>query len=174
MVGPALGILWRPEAPPLLTIGRHKGMTYRDVEKRQTTQREYYAKNRVRESRRRGKARKQWRRDHLDRARLQEAAWKKRNPASRDAQGSRYRAAKRNVLVGDAAAIKAVYRRARDTEKVNCYLCGKRIPLGRRHVDHIVPLSKGGAHAARNLAITHAKCNLGKGAKLPCDVGVLL
>ncbi len=77
-------------------------------------------------------------------------------------------------MIGSPAALKSVYRRARETKKVDCYLCGKRIPLGDRHVDHIIPLSKGGAHTAGNLAIACSSCNIRKGAKMPSEVGVLL
>jgi len=77
-------------------------------------------------------------------------------------------------MIGDKAAIKAIYRQARENKKVRCYLCCGLIPLGERHVDHIVPLSKGGKHKASNLGIAHSSCNLSKGAKMPQEVGVLL
>lgn len=38
-------------------------------------------------------------------------------------------------------------------------------------VDHIVPLSLGGAHAVANLQLTHGKCNAEKGNKLPGTKG---
>lgn len=34
------------------------------------------------------------------------------------------------------------------------------------HYDHIVPLAMGGVHAAHNLQIAHATCNLRKGARV--------
>lgn len=37
------------------------------------------------------------------------------------------------------------------------------------HVDHIVPLSRGGHHKLNNLAISCPTCNMRKGAKLPCE-----
>lgn len=44
-----------------------------------------------------------------------------------------------------------------------CGICRKR--LGKRfHIDHIIPLSKGGKHEMGNVQATHAKCNLRKGA----------
>lgn len=38
---------------------------------------------------------------------------------------------------------------------------------GSFHIDHIVPISKGGTSARENLQALHPRCNLVKGAKLP-------
>jgi 5-methylcytosine-specific restriction endonuclease McrA len=38
------------------------------------------------------------------------------------------------------------------------------------HVDHIIPLAKGGAHLPENLQILPAEENLRKGAKLPAQM----
>lgn len=46
-----------------------------------------------------------------------------------------------------------------------CGICGEPV-IGETHIDHIIPLSKGGAHAQVNLQITHKRCNLVKGAKI--------
>lgn len=35
------------------------------------------------------------------------------------------------------------------------------------HIDHIIPLSRGGSHTMDNLQYAHAGCNLSKGNKLP-------
>lgn len=35
-----------------------------------------------------------------------------------------------------------------------------------RHLDHVIPLSRGGAHSEDNIRVTHARCNLKKGTKL--------
>lgn len=42
-----------------------------------------------------------------------------------------------------------------------CVYCG----LKSEHVDHVVPISKGGRHSIGNLAPACAKCNLTKGAR---------
>lgn len=78
------------------------------------------------------------------------------------------------TVAGDRQAIASLYRRARSALHIRCYLCGHLIPKGRRHLDHIVPLSKGGAHVASNLACACRSCNARKGAKLPEEVGVLI
>ena len=46
-----------------------------------------------------------------------------------------------------------------------CYWCGQKV--GRYHVDHVIPLAKGGSNGPENLVIACASCNHSKGAKLP-------
>lgn len=65
-----------------------------------------------------------------------------------------------------------------DRDGYNCYLCSKPIDLsgshivGRPgwelypHIEHVVPLSRGGTDTLDNVKIAHAKCNLDKGTKL--------
>jgi hypothetical protein len=44
-----------------------------------------------------------------------------------------------------------------------CQLCGAKAPDVELHIDHIVPLSKGGTTTLDNLQVLCADCNLGKG-----------
>lgn len=46
-----------------------------------------------------------------------------------------------------------------------CYLCEKCVEPDDVHMDHVIPLSKGGRHSIDNLRVTHSKCNLAKGVK---------
>jgi hypothetical protein len=54
---------------------------------------------------------------------------------------------------------------------IACHLCGELVPLGLRgttlplapELDHVVPLSRGGAHAKENVRLAHRKCNNLKG-----------
>jgi len=72
------------------------------------------------------------------------------------------------------AEIKEIYRCAKEDSKVRCYLCGELISIGHRQVDHIVPISKGGAHCPSNLAIACDECNLRKSDKMPEEIGILI
>jgi 5-methylcytosine-specific restriction endonuclease McrA len=47
-----------------------------------------------------------------------------------------------------------------------CHICGKDVDPSRFHVDHIVPLSRGGRHTYANVALAHPRCNYRKGARL--------
>jgi 5-methylcytosine-specific restriction endonuclease McrA len=48
-----------------------------------------------------------------------------------------------------------------------CWHCGKKISSDNYHLDHLVPLARGGKHDPRNIVISCPHCNLSKGAKLP-------
>lgn len=48
-----------------------------------------------------------------------------------------------------------------------CGLCGEQInSIDEMHVDHIIPLSRGGKDILANLQLTHARCNMDKGDML--------
>jgi 5-methylcytosine-specific restriction endonuclease McrA len=50
-------------------------------------------------------------------------------------------------------------------ENPNCGIC--KHPLEDKfHIDHIIPVSKGGKHELSNLQLAHPLCNLRKGAKV--------
>lgn len=46
-----------------------------------------------------------------------------------------------------------------------CGICGGEVDAGDVHLDHVVPVARGGPTVARNLRVTHSKCNLRKGSK---------
>lgn len=77
------------------------------------------------------------------------------------------------------AGVKQVTRREIDrllVEQRNiCPLCHRGLfgglfgnePYGLRfHIDHKIPVARGGKHVRENLQVTHAKCNQAKGARL--------
>lgn len=122
-----------------------------------------------------------WRKEHAERLRKYfkryyqsrkshykelRAAYRLKHLSEKLARDRRREALKRGSLVADELQdIAAIYKRARFDPDVRCYICGRRIPLGHRHVDHIVPLSRGGSHTISNLAIACDECNLRKGTK---------
>jgi 5-methylcytosine-specific restriction endonuclease McrA len=48
----------------------------------------------------------------------------------------------------------------------HCAWCGCEINKDTRHIDHITPISKGGAHTESNLVAACVDCNKAKGSKL--------
>ena len=84
-------------------------------------------------------------------------AWREANPEKKAALEHRRRARLANATVEDLD-IMEVWERDGHT----CVYCGATESLS---LDHIKPLSKGGAHSADNLCIACASCNSSKGAK---------
>jgi 5-methylcytosine-specific restriction endonuclease McrA len=68
-------------------------------------------------------------------------------------------------------------RRIGATQKWQCHWCGTPTRIG-YHVDHVVPLSKGGSNWPSNLVIACAKCNQRKNATDPIEyarrIGLLI
>lgn len=75
------------------------------------------------------------------------------------------------ITAKDLAAIRASQTDKRG--RLICWRCNNPIK-GTPHLDHWIPLDKGGAHDAGNLHYMHAKCNLEKATKLPAEIGRLL
>ena len=47
-----------------------------------------------------------------------------------------------------------------------CGICGLLV-VGAYHIDHVIPLSRGGEHSYANTQLAHPRCNISKGARLP-------
>ena len=74
-----------------------------------------------------------------------------------------YIARKRNALGTHTAADVAFMV---EYQQFRCFWCSDDISGG-HHVDHIIPLSKGGTNGPENLVASCDPCNRSKGAKLP-------
>jgi 5-methylcytosine-specific restriction endonuclease McrA len=101
-------------------------------------------------------------------------AWNAEHPAEVLANSARRRALKRRATVGEAKAIATIYARAKSAKIIPCAYCKKETRLGDRHVDHVVPLVKGGAHSAENLCVACSACNLRKNDKTANEFIALL
>lgn len=51
-----------------------------------------------------------------------------------------------------------------------CGICGEDVDPHHFHVDHIVPLSRGGEHSYANTQVAHPSCNLRKMTRLPHEL----
>lgn len=52
-------------------------------------------------------------------------------------------------------------------QRDKCANCKKKLSSGKYHIDHVMPISKGGSNYISNIEILCVKCNLTKHAKLP-------
>jgi 5-methylcytosine-specific restriction endonuclease McrA len=98
--------------------------------------------------------------------------YRKRFPARNDPWNDRRRANKqkrRALKIAATIGAPVVLSQIRERDRDRCGLCGKRVgeqawphPLS-PSLDHIVPLSRGGAHDPANVQLAHLSCNIRKG-----------
>ena len=101
-----------------------------------------------------------WRRAHPERARKHAREWARRNPEWVRAKYERRRAAKQNVLVTLTLQEWEVILLSRCG---SCVYCGS--PEGTTQ-DHVIPISRGGAHTRDNVVPCCRPCNSRKHARL--------
>ena len=120
---------------------------------------------------------------HAAKVAARNAAWHAAHPESHKRSVQKWQEA-------NAEAVRAAKRRAESNRRArrlaahvedidpatcfarhngHCYLCDKPID-GEYHIDHVIPLSRGGEHSYRNCAPTHPRCNLAKQARLPSEL----
>lgn len=85
-------------------------------------------------------------------------ASKKRNPDTVITQYAKRRS------YGSQHVAKGTIRELETLQLGTCVFCPADI-LQKRHIDHIVPLARGGLHVRENLQILCPRCNCSKGAK---------
>lgn len=104
------------------------------------------------------------REENPDKVSRSQQRWRKENAPLLAAHAANRRARKAAATIGNPVAIKervaAIYEEA-------CVWCGATDNI---HVDHIIPLSKGGAHSVENLQALCSSCNQKKGNKLPVEL----
>jgi len=79
------------------------------------------------------------------------------HPEVQLAHNAKRRALKLGAFV-ESVSRAIVYKR----DGGRCHLCGKKARKDNWHLDHIMPLSKGGEHSYRNVAVACPGCNLHK------------
>ena len=106
------------------------------------------------------------------------------DPVYREYVRSRRRAAKKTP---HARAYAARHRAKRDAAKRGvfaevvdrvkvwerdsgiCYLCGEQARMDDFHLDHMIPLARGGSHTVLNCKVAHPRCNTSKIDKTPLE-----
>ncbi len=112
------------------------------------------------------------RKAHPEIHRARQLRWIKNNPARYramvKASSVRRKARLRNADVG-CGQVSRLIARWRLNRFFDCYWCGQTFGIKSLHVDHIIPISKGGKHEASNVCRSCPACNLSKGDKLQTD-----
>ncbi len=93
------------------------------------------------------------------------AAFQQAHREEMNARKAEYRARKRGCTTGEMVRIKRFYKNVREADRIQCYYCGRNVKKSERHIDHIMPLGKGGPHVVHNLCCACRQCNQSKGGK---------
>jgi 5-methylcytosine-specific restriction endonuclease McrA len=101
---------------------------------------------------------RRWRKEHRELDNASKDKYRRKNMAYYCSKVAERRAKMRGVFYN--ADANAFYKWVRSQEFVPCSYCGSFITGKESHIDHIVALSKGGAHIASNLCAACPKCNL--------------
>lgn len=84
----------------------------------------------------------------------------------------RYRVKRATNEANRRARKRAAFVEEVDRERVHardngrCYLCNRKVLLDDMHLDHVIPLAKGGEHSYKNCRCACERCNLSKGDKV--------
>lgn len=128
-------------------------------EKEHARHQRYYLQNRARV--------KAYQRNNLHLWRKNTSNWKKRHP-DRSRMLSRIRAHRRRDLISQSKEhyspedVDVQFR----SQKGLCWWCSNPLDLEKFHIDHRIPLSKGGSDSIRNICCTCEACNLSKSNKM--------
>ena len=93
--------------------------------------------------------------------------WLERHPEVAKARTARRRALKRKAAIGCRKEYASFVRWVRTEPVIECHYCHIATDVGHRHMDHYIPLAKGGADAVENLRVSCVSCNQKKHVMMP-------
>lgn len=116
----------------------------------------------------------EWRENNLDRSREIAREGKRRryhaNPEVARTKSASYQATRRARKKGAGVVEQIDRREVYERDGGICHICDTPVEYDDMHLDHVIPLAKGGAHTHDNVATSHSKCNVRKGASIvPLD-----
>lgn len=109
---------------------------------------------------------RRWMKENPDRARGQLNQWKERNP-ERWREISSSASARRRARKRDSDAECFSRREIWDRDGNICLYCEGELTYDSWHMDHFVPLSRGGLHRASNCVVSCIPCNSQKHNSMP-------
>lgn len=96
-----------------------------------------------------------WRDRHPGVMREHARRWKLANPEKAAETDRRCRARRLNAPLGEPYTRSYIFER----DGGRCHICGGRCDPKRFEIDHLVPIARGGAECATNVALAHPSCN---------------
>ena len=94
-------------------------------------------------------------------------AYEERNPEKAAAwRATRVHTRRAKILGAEGKFTRHDIDRIMKLQKCKCANCGRSLKNG-KHIDHRVPISKGGSNGPENIELLCPPCNYAKGAKLP-------
>ena len=121
----------------------------------------YAAKN----SEKRRQAAAEWRRLNPERAKAMVDAWYAKNP---DAMKIKKHTRRARMLAGGRLS-SGIALKLMTLQRGMCAACHCNLSKSGKHIDHIMPISKGGSNTDENVQLLCPQCNLDKNAKHPID-----
>jgi 5-methylcytosine-specific restriction endonuclease McrA len=109
---------------------------------------------------------KRWRGDNVVRARVSGHAWRQKNKYLLVIKEQRRRARIKEVGGNLSPDIHAILMKL---QKGKCAVCRTSLRRLRPHIDHIMPIAKGGENTDKNVQLLCSHCNACKHAKHPVD-----
>lgn len=106
---------------------------------------------------------KKWREKNKDKMSMLKKNWRKLNPL-KDFEYNH----KRRDRIGNKNISATEIKKLLDSSNMKCYWCDVSVK-NKYHLDHYIPLSKGGENKIENIVISCPGCNLSKGAKDPIE-----
>jgi len=131
-----------------------------------------YTKQKVENDRERRVRWEEENREFLEAAELKQAERRKKvnyeacaRYARRHPEKVRQRNARREALKKGAKVGVVSYSHILERDGYVCHICSLSVAPGDVHFDHVIPLSRSGAHSDENIKVAHSLCNIRKGSK---------
>lgn len=103
------------------------------------------------------------RKEHPRRNKEHQRKYAQNNKDKMNAKTRKYRARKKFLL---GSHTKEDIEKIRKSQNNKCFWCDRKVKFP-GHIDHVVPITRGGANSPENLVLACEFCNKSKGSKLP-------
>lgn len=110
--------------------------------------------------------RKAYARDYDKKNRAQKSAYRVKWVHEHPFRARQTRAVQKAKQYGVRVDLNTNYWRIYKRDRGICHLCQQKVDRATLTFDHIIPLSKGGAHSPENIAVAHYICNRDKKAQI--------